>query len=102
MKNRKGQNEKRKAKPPAAGGKKKRPQDKAAENRGHRHKSEIQMLGSPALVQLLIRVAVDNGAKPMRKTERPVKQAAKELLIRLGHNRKEAGTLADMIMEQMQ
>jgi len=60
------------------------------------------MLGSPALVQMLIRTAVDNNVMPMRKMERLVKQSAAELLIRLGHDRYEAGQLTDMIMEQMQ
>lgn len=126
MKNRKVQNEKRKVKPPAATGKKKRPatgkkkrpacrkkksaaagkkkrsQDKAADSRGHRHKSEIEEMQSPALVQMMIRAAVDYSLKPQRKTERLVTQTARQLLIRLGHNRKEAKALTDMIMEQMQ
>ena len=76
------------------------PAKKAGANHGP--KSEIQRLETPALVQLLIRAAADNCEKPGRKNQRLVGRAARELLIRLGHNRTEAKTLTEMIMEQMQ
>ena len=67
-----------------------------------KNSSEIQRLESPALVQFLIKAAIDYNIKPMRKTERLLNQLAKELLIRLGNNKKEARELADKITEQMQ
>jgi hypothetical protein len=77
-----------------------RPEDKDAKNRGP--KTEIEGLQSPALVQLLIRAATDYSLKPQRKSERLVVRATKEILMRLGHSRKEAKTLTGKIMEQMQ
>lgn len=119
MRKRSGHNKRPKSKPPSKKAKRtdehrgpktklKRLKSEAAAKKAKRTgehrgpKTEIQMLGSPVLVQMLIRTAVDNNIKPMRKTGRLVRQSTKELLIRLGHNRKEAGQLTDMIMEQMQ
>jgi hypothetical protein len=126
MKKRKVQIKRIKSKRPAAAGKKKRsPFLLSQESRGAKRgpKTEIQGLQSPpsgrgspaasatrrdgpaepgALVQMLIRAAADYTVKPQRKSERNVVRATKELLIRLGHSRKEAGILTEKIMEQMQ
>jgi hypothetical protein len=65
-------------------------------------KTEIQKLNDPALVQLLIRAAIQEAEYHKRKTELLVIRSATEILIRLGHDRKEAIRLTDKIMEQMQ
>ena len=98
MKKRKGRIKKPKAS--AAAKKKKRPTRQAEAKRGR--KTEIESMESPALVQLLIQAAMQDGTKPGAKTKRLVGRAARQILARLGLSRKEAGELTDMIMEQLQ
>ena len=98
MKKRKGRIKKPKAS--AAARKKKRPPKQAGAK--HKRKTVTESMESPALLQLLIKAAMQDGTKPGAETEKLIGRAAREILARLGLGRKEAGELTKMIMEPLQ
>lgn len=57
---------------------------------------------SPALLQSLISISRKYESRSVRRSERFIRIAATELLIRLGYQKNEAKMLASKIIEQIQ